>query len=448
MTTATQPQSPQPVPPQGQSYVDDNLQVDPNLPVSEVVKKLENPDLQNSPAEPEVPSVDVTKLLDEIVETALNVGASDIHIEPTEHKMQVRLRIDGILQKFWEFDKNIEQSLIFKVKIASKLRTDEHFAPQDGRVHFKFKNDRGVDTRVSILPITHGEKVVVRLLTQEGRSFSLIDLGVEGKELEYVQKAYNKPYGTILTVGPTGSGKTTTLYAILKLLNKPEVNITTIEDPVEYNIEGVNHIQINTKANLTFASGLRSILRQDPNIVMVGEIRDGETARIATNAAMTGHLVLSTLHTNDAITTIPRLIDMGIEPFLIASTVNLIIAQRLARKLCPNCRTPYIISQNDYNNLALMRPDMASLLKVGEQFFREQGCNLCHNGFKSRIGLYEILQVTESIRKNIMSNINIDQIYQQARREGLVLIVEDGIRKARAGVTSLSEVVRVTALKV
>jgi len=252
----------------------------------------------------------------------------------------------------------------------------------------------------------------------------------------------------ILAVGPTGSGKTTTLYTILKILNSTDVNITTIEDPVEYDIDGVNHIQINVKAKLTFATGLRSILRQDPDIVMVGEIRDSETARIAINAALTGHLVLSTLHTNDAVTTIPRLIDMGIEPFLVASTVNVIIAQRLARKLCDNCKKEFTLSAQDHAELDKIRPDIATIIKSGEKAYHEVGCQVCgDSGYKGRIGLYEILEITEPIREQITGGANADAIYNVARKQGISLIVEDGAKKVKAGITSISELIRVTALK-
>jgi len=244
------------------------------------------------------------------------------------------------------------------------------------------------------LPTTKGEKVVIRLLSSEGQEFTLEDLGIMGDKLDAVKKAYNKPYGMILTVGPTGSGKTTTLYAVLKLLNSREVNITTVEDPVEYSISGVNHVQINTRADLTFANGLRAILRQDPNIIMIGEIRDSETAKIAINAAMTGHMVLSSLHTNDAITTIPRLIDMGVEEFLVASTLNIIIAQRLARRLCPKCKEKYKITDTELEEIKKMREDIAELIKPGEEFYKEKGCSECSNtGFKGRIGLTNGLTV-------------------------------------------------------
>lgn len=402
--------------------------------------------VENISADGNVP-VNIIELLDSIVFNALKMKASDIHMEPREKDLLVRYRIDGILREVLTIDKNLEQALIFKIKVSSKLRTDEHFAPQDGRIRFIFENNK-LDTRISILPITLGEKVVIRLLTSAGRSFKLEDLGLLGTDLEKVRKSYSKPYGMILAVGPTGSGKTTSLYSILKILNSSEVNVTTIEDPVEYDIEGVNHIQINAKANLTFATGLRSILRQDPDIIMVGEIRDNETAKIAINAALTGHLVLSTLHTNDAITTIPRLIDMGVEPFLVASTVNVVIAQRLARRLCDDCKQSFTLSKNDFDELKKIRPDMAALLKTTDKLYHEVGCKVCGgSGFKGRVGLYEVLEITESIRKLISEKATTDEIYKEGRKLGLKLIVEDGIDKAKHGITSLSELIRVTALK-
>lgn len=391
--------------------------------------------------------INIIELLDSIVFNALKSKASDVHLEPQEEQLLVRYRVDGIMREMLTIDKNLEQALIFKIKVSAKLRTDEHFAPQDGRIRFIFDGKK-LDTRVSILPITRGEKVVMRLLTSEGRSFKLEDLGLKDNELEVVQKAYSKPYGMILAVGPTGSGKTTTLYSILKILNSSEVNITTVEDPVEYDLPGVNHIQINTKANLTFATGLRSILRQDPDIIMVGEIRDAETARIATNAALTGHLVLSTLHTNDAVTAIPRLMDMGIEGFLVASTVNLVVAQRLARKLCDECKKQFTLTKEDMEELKKIRPDIAAQLKGGEKIFHEVGCTVCDgSGFKGRLGLYEVFEIDESIRKLISEGTSSDELYKQARKNGLILIVEDGVKKLITGVTSISELIRVTALK-
>lgn len=396
----------------------------------------------------DISEVNVGDLLENIAEKALEEKASDIHIEPQEDKVVVRYRIDGILREVLYVEKELEPALIFKIKINARLRTDEHFAPQDGRISFTF-NEKRIDTRISILPTTSGEKVVIRLLGGDTDSYGLEDLGVVGKDLEVVKKSYSKPYGMILAVGPTGSGKTTTLYSILKILNSREVNITTVEDPVEYDIGGINHVQINTKADLTFANGLRAILRQDPNIIMIGEIRDAETAKIAINSAMTGHLVLSTLHTNDSVTTIPRLLDMGIERFLVASTLNVIVAQRLARRLCNNCKVEVTLQRERIEELNKLRPDLASLLKDGIKIFDEKGCEICgRSGFKGRVGLYEVLEIHESIRRIITEgNGNVDEIFKQARADGLVLIVEDGIKKLKEGIVSISELVRVTALK-
>jgi type IV pilus assembly protein PilB len=394
----------------------------------------------------DIPS-NVTDLLNAIVSRALKMKSSDIHIEPQEDKVLVRFRIDGLLREIMSIDKEIEQVLVFKVKINAKLRTDEHFAPQDGRIAFMI-DDKKVDTRVSILPTTKGEKIVMRLLTTEGKGHDLDSLGLVGKNLEIVTKAYKKPYGMILAVGPTGSGKTTTLYAILEMLNSKDVNITTVEDPVEYDIRGINHIQINTKADLTFANGLRAILRQDPDIIMIGEIRDSETAKIAINAAMTGHLVLSTLHTNDAVTTIPRLIDMGVEEFLVANTVNVVIAQRLARRLCENCKEETTLTKKEIEDVKVERPDIAALLKENTKIFHEVGCGECGGtGYRGRVGLYEILEVHEKIRRLIAGKQTVDDIFKAARESGLVLIAEDGVDKVQQGIVSISELVRVTALK-
>lgn len=390
---------------------------------------------------------DISEFLQEIVSKAVDERASDIHIEPREERIIVRFRIDGILREIYSLNKALESIILFKIKISGRLPTDEHFAPLDGRIAF-IVNEKKVDTRISILPSTKGEKVVIRLLTSEGKSYSLEDLGITGKFLEVVKRSYSKPYGMILAVGPTGSGKTTTLYSILKILNTKEVNITTVEDPVEYDLEGVNHVQINNKADLTFANGLRAILRQDPNVIMIGEIRDSETAKIAINAAMTGHVVLSTLHTNDSVTTIPRLIDMGIEKFLVASTLNVIIAQRLARRLCDKCKTKSKLTPEEFQDLKEMRPDLAGLLKAEDEVYREKGCDECHgSGFRGRIGLYEILEVKENIRKLIGTSTSTDEIFHESRNNGLVLIVEDGVQKVKEGITSISELLRVTALK-
>jgi type II secretory ATPase GspE/PulE/Tfp pilus assembly ATPase PilB-like protein len=306
-----------------------------------------------------------------------------------------------------------------------------------------------VDARISILPVTHGEKVVIRLLSQANKGYGLKDLGFQEHDLVKLKKAYSEPYGLILATGPTGSGKTTTLYSIIKLLNTRDVNITTIEDPVEYGIEGVNHIQINPKADLTFVNGLRSILRQDPDIIMVGEIRDHETARITVNSALTGHLVLSTLHANDAVSAIPRLLDMGIEPFLIASTVNIIVTQRLARRLCPHCKKEYTVkSDAEHKELLELRQDLQKHIKETDKLCKSVGCKECNNtGYTGRIGIYEILEMNKEIRDIIITNPNSDDILEIARKSGFKSMIEDGIEKLKEGVIDIKELIKVIALK-
>lgn len=391
---------------------------------------------------------DIGKLLDNIVFTALDKKASDIHIEPTDKDLLIRYRVDGMLQDMLLIDKSYEDELIFKIKISARLRTDEHFAPQDGRITFRFEEIGKLDTRVSILPTTKGEKIVIRLLTKDAKQLTLEQLGVRGEGLGKVEKSYQKPWGMILAVGPTGSGKTTTLYSILQQINSRQKNITTIEDPVEFDIDGVNHIQVNPNGNLTFANGLRSILRQDPDIVMVGEIRDTETARIAINAAMTGHLVLSTLHTNDAVTTVPRLIDMGVEPYLVAATVNLIVAQRLARLLCKDCKEEYTLSKKEEVDLEAARPDIARQIKTGGKFFRHVGCKNCGDiGYRGRIGLYEILDLSKDMREIINDgNFTVDELYTKTKENKLITLLDDGIDKLKEGLIDIPELIRVTAL--
>lgn len=424
----------------------DQKDLDPEKPVPEI-KKIEEQKLKKASKDKD--GSDIGELLNNIVYTAYVQKASDIHIEAREDDVLVRYRIDGILYDKLLIDKSFEDELIFKIKITAKIRTDEHFAPQDGRISFKFPGveDR-LDTRISIIPTSNGEKVVIRLLTKEGKTLNLEQLGIRGKSLELVQRSCDKPWGMILAVGPTGCGKTTTLYVILQKINSREKNITTIEDPVEFEIGGVNHIQVNPNGNLTFATGLRSILRQDPDIVMVGEIRDTETARIAINAAMTGHLVLSTLHTNDAVTTIPRLIDMGIEPYLVASTVNLIIAQRLARLLCEKCKEEYEMTSEELKDLNAIRPDIAKEIKLHQKIFRHKGCKECGNtGYKGRVGLFEILEVTKEMREMIShQNFNVDDLYDESKKWGLVRIFDDGIEKMSEGLLDIAELIRVIAI--
>ncbi len=383
----------------------------------------------------------VTELVDLLIQKAFESAASDIHIDPQPESVVVRFRIDGILHDIVSLKINLHPLLITRIKVLSGMRTDEHYIAQDGRFRIK-KDSTDIDLRVSIVPTHYGENVVMRLLVGSARALGLGELGLAEKDLEKLHRYIRKPYGMILATGPTGSGKTTTLYSILRLLNSREVTIVTIEDPIEYAIAGVSQIQVNQQTGLTFASGLRSIVRQDPNIIMVGEIRDQETAGIAVNAAMTGHLLLSTLHTNDASTTLPRLIDMGIEPFLIASTVNVAIGQRLVRKLCDKCRVKYKLTDEERTSLATVIPE--ALLKTQKEFWRAEGCAECNDtGYTKRIGIYEILEVNDMVRKLIMKRANADEIREAARAEGMTTMLEDGFTKAASGVTSIAEILRV-----
>lgn len=388
----------------------------------------------------------VTQMVDTLIEYAYFDKASDIHIEPTESNTLVRFRIDGFLHDVLKLPRNLHDQIITRIKILSKLRTDEHLSAQDGKLQIKLEKEE-LDVRISIVPIVEGEKAVLRLLTSHFRQFGLTDLGMSEKDLEKVKKGFEKPFGMILATGPTGSGKTTTIYAILKILNKREQNIATIEDPVEYEIEGLNQIQVNAKTNLTFAEGLRSILRQDPDIIYVGEIRDEETADIAINSAMTGHLVLSTLHTNDAVTSLPRLIDMGIEPFLAASTVNVIIAQRLVRKICDKCKVSYTQKPAE---LAKYFPKESIKKAFGSgtdlRLFKGKGCPICHStGYSGRVGIFEILEMSEDLKKLIDQKADSSTLMKQAIKEGMSTMLEDGLLKTQLGITTVDEILRVTS---
>jgi type IV pilus assembly protein PilB len=392
--------------------------------------------------------IPMSKLVDLLINYACQDKASDVHIEPLEKDSLVRFRIDGILHDVLYLPKNLHDQIITRIKILSRLRTDEHLSPQDGKMRISLE-DEEVDVRVSILPVTEGEKAVLRLLSSKFRKFSLIDLGMNEKDLKKVSAAYSKSYGMILSTGPTGSGKTTSIYAIVKILNTREKNITTIEDPAEYRIKGVNQINVNAKTNLTFANGLRSILRQDPNIIFVGEIRDSETAGIAVNASLTGHLVLSTLHTNDAATALPRLIDMSIEPFLVASTVNVIIAQRLVRKICEICKGTRTITRDEL--LGNLPPEIVDKY-IGEKnsvtIYQGAGCKICHlTGYSGRIGVFEVLEITKSIRDLIIKRQDADVISQKAIEEGMTTMLDDGLEKVIKGLTTIEEVLRVTKIQ-
>ena len=387
----------------------------------------------------------IAKIVDLLIEYAYQNKASDIHIEPSEKDTYVRFRIDGVLHDVLDLPQGLHRQIITRIKVLSKLRTDEHLSAQDGKMQANLPAEK-IDIRVSIVPIVDGEKAVLRLLSSKSRQFALNDLGIAEGDIKKIEDAYKKPYGIVLSTGPTGSGKTTTIYAILKIINVRDKNIATIEDPVEYDIGGINQIQVNPKTNLTFADGLRSILRQDPDIIFVGEIRDKETASIAVNAAMTGHLVLSTLHTNNASTTLPRLIDMAIEPFLLSSTVNLIIAQRLVRKICEKCRLSQVLPSDK-----LPKAIPANLVKkyLGDKkevrIYQGKGCPVCHNtGYRERIGIFEVLPVTGAIRELIEAKTDADTINKKAIEEGMTSMLEDGLIKVKLGITTIDEVVSAT----
>lgn len=399
----------------------------------------------------------IIKIVDTLLKHAILRGASDIHIEPQEKEVDIRYRIDGILRPVMVLPKNVLSGIVARIKVLANLKLDEHRLPQDGR--FKVETeDYKISFRVSVLKIMNGEKIVMRLLSEQARGLTLEKLGFERKALKIVQRNILKPHGMILITGPTGSGKTTTLYTILDILNKPGVNITTIEDPIEYRMPRINQTQVKPKIGFTFANGLRSLLRQDPDIIMVGEIRDNETANIAVNAAMTGHLILSTLHTNDAVTALPRLADMKVERFLVASTVNLIIAQRLARKLCPDSiAKKYKLTQKEIRNLN-KEFDLEKILNVLKskkiikphaqwsniEFLKPVKCDKCQDGYKGRTGIYEVLEITDKIRDLINQKALCDQIMKQAVKNGMVTLLQHGFIKAVQGLTSIDEILRVS----
>ncbi len=402
-----------------------------------------------------VEKVPVVKILDSLIEFAVAEDASDIHIEPHAEGVIVRFRVDGRLRDVITLPKIAHDPLIARIKFLTNLKIDEHRKAQDGRFKKSVEGQK-ISFRVSIIPTYHGEKVVMRLLPEEAKKFSLQELGITGKNLEIVKKTMKTPTGMLLVTGPTGSGKTTTLYTILNMLNDEETNISTIEDPIEYSMDRVNQIQVNPGVGISFANGLRSILRQDPDIIMVGEIRDSETAEIATHSALTGHLVLSTLHTNDAAGTLPRLIDMGIEPFLIASTVNIAIGQRLVRRLCPMCMESYNLDTPAISSMKRETDMEATLKRLQERgvirkkdissirFYKGKGCDQCGGtGFRGRIGIYEILEITPDIKELIAQQADAGKIRDKAIADGMMTMLEDGIQKALEGQTTIDEVLRV-----
>ncbi|KKP51964.1 MAG: General secretory pathway protein E [Candidatus Roizmanbacteria bacterium GW2011_GWA2_33_33] len=387
----------------------------------------------------------IAKIVSTILEFSVKGRASDIHIEPEETRTKVRYRIDGILQEKLSLPRTIHEALISRIKILGEMKIDEKRIPQDGRFTYKSVKDE-VDLRVSTLPTVFGEKVVMRLLKKTGGIPSLSDLGFGGPQLKELEEAIAKPYGIILITGPTGSGKTTTLYSILSRLNKPTVNIVTLEDPVEYQIAGINQVQINVQAGLTFATGLRAFLRQDPNIILVGEVRDKETTQLAIQAALTGHLVFSTLHTNDAATAIPRLIDLGAESFLIASVLTAILGQRISRKICPYCKASYPASAEVTANIkSVLGPLFPKKFESTPVLLSKgKGCQECNQtGYLGRIAIFEILKVTTAINQHIIHQDPAEVIEKTAKKEGFVKMIEDGYLKVLDGVTTMEEVLRV-----
>lgn len=393
-----------------------------------------------------VEEISIINLVYSIIEDAYESRASDIHIDPTENSLEVRLRIDGVLHNVFSLPKKIQPEVITRLKILSELRTDEHQAAQDGRLKFTPTSKEIFDIRISIIPTHHGENAVLRLLVEQKEHQYMLDtIGFSDRDLQMVKNAASKPYGMILVTGPTGSGKTTTLYTILKMLNTDDVSIITIEDPIEYSLDRTIQIQVNSQTGLTFADGLRSILRQDPNIIMVGEIRDEETAKIAVNASLTGHLLLSTLHTNDAPTALPRLIDMDVEPFLIVSTVNVVIAQRLVRRICPYCVAPKEYPAEALTSLLPSMPAEVAPSADGKYVFNAgTGCKACSNsGYLGRISIHEVLDMTEGIREAVIARKGAQAIKEVALNDGMTTMLQDGLKKMAEGSTTIEEILRV-----
>ncbi len=384
------------------------------------------------------------EMLAEIFDDAMGLKASDIHFEPQEKDVIVRFRVDGVMHEAGRLPKPFYEGIINRIKIEANLRIDEHYAAQDGAIRYKSRSGT-MDVRVSIIPIVDGEKIVLRLLSEYVRNLTLIDLGFSDRYRTILEQAANKPFGMILTTGPTGSGKSTTLYGLIKMRNRPDVNISTVEDPVEYKIPGINHIQINMGTGLTFAKGLRALVRQDPDIILVGEIRDAETASIAVNAALTGHLLFSTLHANDSATAIPRLIEMGVEPFLLASTLEVTVAQRLARKICPNCRFSFTIPVSEARTL-FKGAQHYFLGSEPVHLYRGKGCDACGNtGYRGRIGIYELLEMNKDMEELIVQKRNSTDLLLKAREHGFMFLFEDGLEKAKAGLTTIEELMRIAA---
>lgn len=383
----------------------------------------------------------IARIVSHILEFAVRGRASDIHLEPGALKTRVRYRIDGILHEKLLLPLSVHDAVVSRIKILAEMKIDEKRIPQDGRFNFKLGEDE-VDLRISTLPTIHGEKIVMRLLKKTGGLPTLDELGLRGIAQKNLETNIARPHGIILVTGPTGSGKTTTLYAILSKLNTDRVNIVTLEDPVEYELPGVNQVQINPAAGLSFATGLRAFLRQDPNIILVGEIRDTETTGLAIQAALTGHLVFSTLHTNDAVTAIPRLLDMGAEPFLVSSSLNCVVAQRIVRRICTSCKESFVPVPEVVADIKTVLGTLDT--RDTQSLFRGKGCNQCNStGYLGRIGIFEVLPVTQSIGRMILERSSGSELEHQAVTEGMITMKQDGYLKVREGITTIEEVLRV-----
>lgn len=385
----------------------------------------------------------IAKIVSTILEYAVTSRASDIHIEPQEDRVRVRYRIDGILYDRLSLPKSVQEAVLSRIKILSEMKIDEHRTPQDGRFNFKVE-DKEVDLRISVLPTTFGEKIVMRLLRKSGGVPSLEELGLNGSSLRNLETAMLRPHGIIIVVGPTGSGKTTTLYSVLNKLNTTRVNISTLEDPVEYQMPGINQVQVNPAVGLTFAEGLRSFLRQDPNIILVGEIRDSETTDLAIQAALTGHLVFSTLHTSNAAGALPRLLDLGAETFLLASTMNAVLGQRIVRKICTHCKMEFTPPQQIVDEMKVVLGKYFPQDQKQVKFFKGKGCDECgQSGYMGRVGIFETLTISEKIAAMVLQHADSGTIEKEAISEGMITMKQDGYLKVLAGVSTVEEVLRV-----
>ena len=385
----------------------------------------------------------IAKIVSTILEYAIKSRASDVHLEPQDDRIRVRYRIDGILYERLSLPLTVKDAVISRIKILSDMKIDEHRTPQDGRFNFKFGEEE-IDLRVSVLPVVFGEKIVMRLLKKSGGIPSLNDLGLGGIALKNLEIAILRPHGIIIVCGPTGSGKTTTLYSVLSKLNTTRVNILTLEDPIEYQIGGANQVQINPEVGLTFATGLRSFLRQDPNIILVGEIRDSETSELAIQASLTGHLVFSTLHTSNAAGTLPRLTDMGAEPFLLASTMTAVLGQRIARRICNQCKVDYVPPKPLIGELRKTLGDLMTVKDEEVKLYKGKGCDYCgHSGYQGRIGIFEVMTISDAISKLILQKADATSIEDQAKKEGMITMKQDGYLKVLAGISTIDEILRV-----